>query len=272
MLRAVGDTAILFVRTHCFFGMSTVITRIHTPEGLVIGADSEQRDGESKELLPHVRKVFWIDEEPDELLLTHAVAGTVEFLTTGTKTSYFNFNEETKKAAKSALLQQPEPSVSALNYFATIAEALTTALTSALRAANQKLTGGESPTLIYLDGYLTRKRASGVIQIVYDKKSDIRIQSSEPDEGIPGGYISERLLSALNDGDQRLERHEAAWKKSPAARTLTDALHITEDLVKAHCCASSTEIDERCPTGGGPTQICTIKLGENIQWVSGFEP
>jgi hypothetical protein len=272
MLRTVGDSAILFVRTDRFFGMSTVIARIHTPQGLIIGADSEQRDGESKKLVCHVRKVFWIDEEPDKLLLTHAVAGTVEFLTTGTNVPYFNFNEETRKAAKSALLEEPEASGSAPSYFTKIAEALTTALTSALRAANEKLTGGESPTLIYLDGYLTRKRASGVIQIVYDKKSDIRIQSSEPNEGIPGGYISEKLLSALNDGDHRLERHEAAWKTPSAARTLADAIHITGDLVKAHCCAISSEIDELCPTGGGPTQICMIKPGERIQWALGFEP
>jgi hypothetical protein len=252
--------------------MSTVIARIHTPEGLVIGADSEQRDGESKELLPHVRKVFWIDEEPDQLLLTHAVAGTVEFLTTGTNVPYFNFNEETRKAAKSALLEQSEASVSALGYFATILRVLTTALASAQRSAHEKLEGGESPTLIYLDGYLMGKCVSGVIRIVYGKTSNIQIDTCEPAQGIPSGYISERLLSALNDGDQRLERHEAAWKKPSAARTLTDALHITEDLVKAHCCASSTEIDERCPTGGGPTQICTIKPGERIQWALGFEP
>ncbi|MGP0074872.1 MAG: hypothetical protein ACLPWF_23425 [Bryobacteraceae bacterium] len=272
MLRAVGDPAILFIRSYCFFGMSTVIARIHTPEGLVIGADSEQRDGESKELIAHVRKIFWIDEEPAELLLTHAVAGTVEFFTTQTNTSFFNFNEETKKAAKSALLGQPETSVSAPIYLATIATALTTALTSALRSANEKLRVGELQTLIYLDGYLRTKRLSGVIQIVHDKTSDMGIQCYEPDEGIPGGYVSEKLLSALNEGDHRLERHEAAWKTPSVARTLTDALHITEDLVKAHCCATSTEIDERCPTGGGRTQICTIKPGEKIRWVSGFEP
>jgi hypothetical protein len=271
MLRAVGDPAILFVCSHCCFGMSTVIARIHTPEGLVIGSDSEQQDGESKEPVGHVRKVFWIDEEPDELLLTHVVAGTVEFLTTETDTSFFNFNEETKKAATVALLEQPEGAVSAPIYFATIATALTAALTSALRAANETLRPRELQTLIYLDGYLMRKRISGVVQIVYDKTSNMGIESCEPEEGVPGGYISEKLLRALNDGDHRLERHEAAWKKPSAGRTLTDALRITEDLVKAHCCASSREIDERCPTGGGPTQICTIKLGERIQWASGFE-
>jgi hypothetical protein len=245
--------------------MSTVVVRVYTPEGFVVGADGRNYNAETKTILSDsIQKIFPIQHVGG--VLAYSLSGTSELTPPGSNEILFDLLPWIHKQ----IIDLSTVKFRSLWHYG---HAISESLSELPKEAAACVVGNEQPTLIFLDGYYDRRAKRVHIKFFYDGQPP-EISVDEIPIGRPLGVGSQRVYEVLRDKDGPLKHYRVTALKLPEEErnTLPKAIEAALACISAQCSPEAKEIDDRCVSMGGRILLATLTRQDGFGWVEGYRP